>query len=164
MVENFSEFAEKYNKYWVAFIFFASLEMGSRCLRYVVDCCGWAWTGVLWLDGLSTVATVVCLGWLVWKLSGVLRRRGYSESAFWGSEFFHSVYLKSLMISWFATWPALILLGELTEKEFFWFGALPDSAVFPATFYLNFALFVMLFIHSVSYFLLTLASDENEVA
>lgn len=161
---NFNEIAERYNKYWMVFIFLISLEIGNNCTRYFIDAEQWRTSVFQWIDHFIDGACIIWLVWLVWNLFRLVGNSAKAKPTFWGSEFYHSIFMKSLMISWFVTWPALMLLGELTEKEFFWFGSLPESAVFPATFYLNAALFVMLFVHAVAYFLLSFGSGADDDA
>lgn len=154
-----SETTELLNKIYVGFFFCLAITNGGKALKFFVSSEGQAVHILDFIRVGALIGVLVLLGLFFWK-SRLLQSAG--QRVFGGSEFFHLVFFKAMVISWFFTFVMLMFLSELSEQEVMFVGKLPILTSLPGSFYLSVAVSMMLFVYCIAYYLLYRSGASTE--
>ncbi len=133
-------------------MFLLSLIYAVGVIKYVADEEVVSYLGILGkgLAGLFFVVLIVSIYWKV-RFIPENQRHLFSSPDSYGMQALN----RACMISWVLTFVCLSLIKLTISK---------DSSTFPAEFYLNLTVFVMLAVFSVTFFFLFRTDREEEIA
>lgn len=145
-----AEHVDNHRRLMAFAMFILSLIYAVATIRYVVDEETASNLGIL-AKGLAGVLLIVVIGLIIWKVKFVPRNQRYLFSS--SDSYVMQALNRACIISWFSTFILLSLIKVTTSR---------DSSAFPAEFYINLTIFVMLAVFSVTFFIL-FRTDKEEI-
>ena len=132
-------------------MFLLSLIYAIKTASFIVDQDVADYLGIV-AKGLAGLFLIVLLVLVYWKVRFIPKDERYLLASF--DSYVMHVLNRACLISWFSTFALLSLMMTTTSH---------NSSAFPAEFYLNLTLFLMLAVFSLSFFFLLHASGKHEL-
>ena len=132
-------------------MFLLSLIYAIKTASFIVDQGVADYLGIV-AKGLAGLFLIVLLVLAYWKVRFIPKDERYLLASL--DSYVMHVLNRACLISWFSTFALLSLMMTTTSH---------NSSAFPAEFYLNLTLFLMLAVFSLSFFFLLRASGKHEL-